>query len=133
MWTISAVSGTAAYAGLYGWLYCADGVPAAVWCAFSFGMLPVVTGAGVLGSYLLSRRGNEDVAVGWPATGLFWWLLPLSLTIGFAFIALFGFSLTAREQPSNGQGEIAAQEREVTKSQRRRRPPRQTRRERLKR
>lgn len=90
-WTVCAVVGASAYAGLYGWLYCENGLPAGIWCALSFSMLPTVTGAGVLGSYLVSRRSNEDVAVGWPVTRRFWWLLPVSLTIGFASVALFGF------------------------------------------
>jgi len=61
-----------------------------VWCALAFGALPLVTGAGVLVSYVLARRNEGLSSIGWPVSALFWWLLPVSLAIGNGGIAILG-------------------------------------------
>lgn len=88
VWTFCTLALTSVYASVYGGLYCAEESSASVRCALAFSSFPLVTGAGVLVSYGLARR-NEDVAViGWPVSGLFWWLLPVSLAIGYSGIAV---------------------------------------------
>ena len=96
MWTLCTVVLSAAYASVYGGLYCStEESSASVRCALAFGALPLVTGAGVLVSYGLARREEEVASIGWPVSGLFWWLLPVSLAIGYGGIAILGLAHVA--------------------------------------
>lgn len=94
-WTLFTIALTAAYASVYGGLYCADEPAASVRCALAFGALPLVIGAGVLVSYGLARRNEEVASIGWPVSELFWWLLPVSLAIGYGGIAILGLAPVA--------------------------------------
>ena len=94
-WMLCTVALTAAYASVYGGFYCAEESSASVRCALAFGALPVAIGAGVLVSYGLARRNEEVASIGWPVSGLFWWLLPVSLAIGYSGIAILGLAPVA--------------------------------------
>ena len=102
IWTFSTVALTAAYASLYGALYCTDESSASVRCALAFGALPLVIAAGVLVSYGLARRNEEVASIGWPVSGLFWWLLPVSLAIGYSGIAILGLAPVTEYRAGSG-------------------------------
>ena len=94
-WTLCTVALAAAYASVYGGFFCTEESFASVQCALAFGALPLVICAGVLVSYRLARRNEEVASIGWPVSGLFWWLLPVSLAIGYGGIAILGFAPVA--------------------------------------
>lgn len=100
-WMLFTIVLSAAYASVYGGLYCADESAGSVRCAFAFGALPLVIGAGVLVSYGLARRNEKVASIGWPVSGLFWWLLPVSLAIGYSGIAILGLAPVAEYRPGS--------------------------------
>lgn len=97
VWMLCTTVLTSVYASLYGGLYYTEESPACVRCALAFGTLPLVTGAGVLASYGLSRRNEEVTSIGWPVSRVFWWLLPASLAIGYGGLAVLGLVPVAAE------------------------------------
>ena len=104
MWTVCTIALTAAYASVYGGLYCTDCTEssASVQCALAFGALPLVTGAGVLVSYVLARRDEGVASIGWPVSESFWWLLPVSLAIGYGGVAILGLAPVAEYRAGSG-------------------------------
>ena len=107
-WTVCTVALSGAYASVFGGFYCAEESVASLRCALAFGALPLVTGAGILLSYWLTRRNQETAAIGWPVSRRFWWWLPVSLAIGYGGIAMLGFVPVAELQKGLGSSNAPA-------------------------
>ena len=87
-----------AFVGMY--MYADDRTAASLQYGLAFGALPAGTVLTTLIAFGLARRNprEDEVAVGWPISTLFWWLLPLGLSISFALIALLGFGPIAQKK-----------------------------------
>ena len=80
------------YSGIYGWFFYAPEKSVVPWQGFlAFGTLPAAVALTVIAAYRLTRRNRTDLAVGWPVSTWFWWLLPTGLAMSFALSALLVF------------------------------------------
>lgn len=104
LWVAGISVFAAVYSGIYGWFIYAPAKAGAPWqFAAAFGAVPVVTVVVVFAAYRIGRRDSEIPAVGWPVSGLFWWLSPLGLSVGFAACAGLGFGPLAIQGGATGE------------------------------
>ena len=91
VWTLVVTGTAAAYAGLWGpCIYRPDG---SRWVEFvGFGLLPIVVVVALCGAYAATRRGMEEVAVGWAVSRHFWWMLPTVFLFAFGVNAALGLA-----------------------------------------
>ena len=77
-WPIGVTTLASAYSGLWGLYFYEPGAPVEWRYFFGFCTLPVVGVLAVYVAYALTRREARMLAVGWPVSGWFWLLLPVT-------------------------------------------------------
>ena len=93
IWSAGMIAFATIYSGIYGSNFDAKYYSADSWQPFlSFAALPASVALVVLTAYRLTRQECTDIAIGWPVSKWFWWLLPTGFAVALALIACFGLA-----------------------------------------
>ena len=93
IWSAGMITFAIIYSGIYGsHFYANDHRTDALESFLAFGALPAAVALIVLTAYRLTRQECTDIAMGWPVSRWFWWLLPTGFAVALALIACFGLA-----------------------------------------